>query len=126
MQKTLREIIDTLTENEPEEFPEDMTIFKFDNDLVELYTPIIKFGDERHTFYAAEGVYCIPDEEGGYMPDWSLTWIWSDLENPDEHVYFEQDPIETALHNFGHVASERMDIHIWSMPAEIIDCFKER
>ncbi len=52
-----------------------------------------------------EGTYCSFDEETGECePDWSLTLIYDNVPDDEfdvqKYVYFEQDPPETAIHNF--------------------------
>ena len=43
-----------------------------------------------------------PDETGEdvFEPDWNVTWLYRDKDNPEEYMYYEQDPIDTAVHNF--------------------------
>lgn len=52
-----------------------------------------------------EGVYCNYNKETDeYDPDWALTLVYKDVPDeefdPDRFVYYEQDPPETAIHNY--------------------------
>ena len=106
---------------EEEYLPEELDAFPInETDLVVLYKPVIRLKDEEHTFFIAEGVYCIPDGEGGHMADWALTWIWTDYEDPASYLYFEQDPVGTAIHNFAPIAQDAIGADIWRMEAEIL------
>lgn len=63
-----------------------------------------------------EGTYC-NYEDGEYMPDWSLTLIYSwdadrdtfEQDDAAAYVYFEQDPPLTALHNYLWALSQKAD-----------------
>ena len=48
------------------------------------------------------GVYCVYEEEDkDYIPDFSITLIYEkDETDPSKYVYWEQDPILTAIHNY--------------------------
>ena len=53
-----------------------------------------------------EGTCCYYNEkENDYIPDWSLTAVFENVENESDfdynnYLYVEQDPPYTALHNF--------------------------
>ena len=54
-----------------------------------------------------EGTYC-NNEDGEFMPDWSLTLIYKwdaettefDQDSVTDYEYFEQDPPLTSIHNY--------------------------
>lgn len=55
--------------------------------------------------FIREGTFCARynDPEAGEEtvdPDWNVTWFYRDKDNPEEYMYYEQDPIDTAVHNF--------------------------
>ena len=60
---------------------------------------ITKDGEEK-TIYIREGTWCEKNDEGEFEPDWSLSWFYEDEENPANYLYFEQDGVEVATHNF--------------------------
>ncbi len=49
--------------------------------------------------YYREGTWCERDDDGELMPDWGLTWFYTNKEHPENYLYYEQDPPETAIHN---------------------------
>ena len=53
---------------------------------------------------ARAGDYCRYDEEEGqYMPDFSITLIYDEEEaDPSKYLYWEQDPYEVAIYNYVH------------------------
>ncbi len=54
-----------------------------------------------------EGYWMEDGGDGEWMPDWSLTWVYSDRTDPaGSCIYFEQDPAETAIHNFLHIIAQ--------------------
>ena len=55
-----------------------------------------------HLYYR-EGEYLQIDDDGGTLPDWSLTCFYEDKEHPENYLYIEQDPPETAMHNLTHI-----------------------
>ena len=65
-----------------------------------------------------EGCWCERDEETEeFIPDWSLTWFYIGEGNCTNYVYFEQDPPETALHNFSYALNNN---------AELLQALKDR
>ncbi len=81
---------------------DDYEEFEIDGSLVILEGPIGKITVNGTEMLIREGIWCEMDEEGEYQPDWALTWIYTDPVKPQDYVYFEQDPMETALYNFLH------------------------
>ena len=58
----------------------------------------------QHVYYR-EGVWC-EKYDGEFMPDWSLTWFYTDQNHPENYLYYEQDPPDTAIHNLkNYIAS---------------------
>lgn len=61
-----------------------------------------------------EGTYCNNDN-GEFVPDWSLTLVYDwdddketfDQEDAINYAYFEQDPPNTALHNYLYMISQQ-------------------
>lgn len=75
-----------------------------DDSLVILYDPENTITVINGTkLYYREGVWCEKDETGEFMPDWSLTWFYTDKHNPEDYYYYEQDPPETAIHNLNNI-----------------------
>ena len=93
------EVIKEYDEYDPDQFDG----FYVDDSYVELDGPIWKMNIEETDIYIREGTWFEQDETGEWMPDWSLTWFYVDPENPAEYLYFEQDDIQTAVHNFLHM-----------------------
>lgn len=86
---------------------EDLGVINCDEDIIIVYGPMIDFPELGIS--CTEGVYCNKDdeEESGYMADFSLTLIY-DIEFKDisDYLYWEQDPIPTAIHNFFYGAKK--------------------
>ena len=78
---------------------EENRTFELGDSLVELYSPV-KVLNLDQTIYVCEGTWYEKDEDGEFQPDWSLTWFFTDLEHPEDYLYFEQDDPDAALHNF--------------------------
>lgn len=68
--------------------------------LVELAGPIYKLILSGESYFIREGTWLEKDDNGDFQPDWSLTWIYKDKDNPEDYVYYEQDPKDTAVYNF--------------------------
>jgi len=78
-------------------------------DVIVLNAPFWRVKDKGIIF--AEGVYCNCDDKTGDLnPDWAVTVIYKDVDtdkfNPQDFVYFEQDPPSTAIHNYFRCISE--------------------
>ena len=91
--------IETLAESgEQDNYTDHALIHKDveEGDVIVAYEPAWRVADLG--IIVAEGVYCNPE------PDWSLTLIYEDVPDdefdPDEWLYYEQDPPVTAIHNF--------------------------
>lgn len=67
---------------------------------VVLEGPVYKLVLDEGSYYVREGTWFEEDDEGELQPDWSLTWIYKDKDNPEDYTYYEQDPRETAVYNF--------------------------
>ena len=72
-------------------------------DIIIAQGPAWRVTDKNLIFM--EGVYCTFIEElDAYDVDFSLTLIYEDVPdekfNPENYVYFEQDPPMTAIHNY--------------------------
>ena len=85
---------------------EDVTISNEEHlgeDVIIAYAPAYRVTDKGLIFM--EGVYCTRSELTGEVePDWSLTLIYADVSDeefdPQRWIYFEQDPPQTAIHNY--------------------------
>ena len=66
------------------------------------------------SIFIREGTFCARynDPETGeeiVEPDWDVTWFYRDKDCPEEHMYYEQDPIDTAVHNFLNLFGGKRD-----------------
>ena len=71
-----------------------------DDSLVELSGSVHKLILAGQSYFIREGTWFEKDDNGEFQPDWSLTWIYKDKDNPEDYVYYEQDPKDTAVYNF--------------------------
>lgn len=74
--------------------------FRIDDSYVELEGPVYKIVLDEGSYFVREGTWFEKDDSGEFQPDWSLTWIYKDKDNPEDCVYYEQDPKGTAVYNF--------------------------
>lgn len=75
--------------------------FEIDDSLVELSGPVYRvIVSEHQSYFIREGTWFEKDESGEFQPDWSLTWIYKDEDDPKSYAYYEQSPKETAVYNF--------------------------
>ncbi len=57
----------------------DMITFEVDDSFIELDGPAKECTlCGLHLFYR-EGVWCEKDDDGSFMPDWGLTWIYMNI-----------------------------------------------
>ena len=91
------EEVDNLLENYSET-DEEIEI-PLNGDLVVLHKPFLKVYGDKETFYVAEGTYCNKNDKGFFEADWSLTWVWTVENHPEQWLYYEQDGILVTLHN---------------------------
>ena len=64
------------------------------------------------------GVYCEWDiDKETYDPDFAVTVIY---EEGKEGFYFEQDPMLTALHNYCHITSKKLDKDVSELECEVL------
>lgn len=80
---------------------------KLGADAILVYSPALRITD--YGLIAAEGDYCVPDDSGDLLPDWSLTLIYNDAPdhelNLDDYVYYESSGIGASVHNFLNILS---------------------
>ena len=76
---------------------------------------VVLYGEEQeitiegtHLYYR-EGDYLQKYEDGELYADWSLTCFYEDREHPEQYLYIEQDPPETAMHNLRNILSGGTD-----------------
>ncbi len=43
------------------------------------------------------------------MPDWGLTWFYTDPDNPEAYLYYEQDDPEVSIHNLRNILFSCLD-----------------
>ena len=81
---------------------EDPVEFSIDDSAVSLEGPVWQLTvSDENVYFVREGKWLELDEElGEFIPDWSLTWFYKDINNPEDYTYFEQDDLLTAVHNF--------------------------
>ena len=78
--------------------------FELDDALVVLSGPVGEFTVEgKEKLFIREGTWCEKDERDEWQPDWSLTWIYRDINDPSKWEYYEQDAMQIALHNYLYV-----------------------
>ncbi|MCR4745073.1 MAG: hypothetical protein K5894_07565 [Lachnospiraceae bacterium] len=96
---------------EPEFDPEDFDTVEIpmDESLVVLEGPEKTVNICGIEFFYREGFWCEKDDDGNYMPDWDLTWFYTDDEEPADYVYFEQDSPEVAIYNLTQLLGGRPD-----------------
>ena len=73
---------------------------QIDGSLVELDGPVYKLFLKDSSYFVREGTWFEKDDNGEFQPDWSLTWIYEDKDYPENYIYYEQDPKDTAVYNF--------------------------
>lgn len=66
------------------------------------------------------GQWCEEDEDGEPYPDWSLTLIHELDKSPEQYLYYEQDDIEIALHNYGTSIGKTLQLDKF-----VLGCFTE-
>ena len=82
-----------------EDDPAQFVSFPVDESFVELFGDIYMISLDQD-IYIREGTWFEKNDSGEWEPDWSLTWFYTDEDNPQDYLYFEQDGIEVSLHNF--------------------------
>ncbi len=85
-----------------EELYENLISFEIDGGMVEL------FGQEEtviingEVVYYREGAWYEKDHNGDYMADFSLTWFYTDKNDPQNYLYYESDTPEVSIRNLKH------------------------
>ena len=75
--------------------------FTFDDSYVELYNSVWKFELKGNEIYVREGTWFEKDEDTcSFEPDWSLTWLYTDENDPSDYLYYESDGVEVSIYNF--------------------------
>ena len=89
------------------------------DDVILIYGPLYRLRDTGILF--AIGTYCVPDDNGEYIGDFSVTVLYKEIDGCapvlDDYEYFEQDDPATTLHNYLNIIDHR---ELGTIEAELV------